>query len=532
MQKYIIKASKNLPFILFPVIFLFLGFNLLRILGPLSLRHGDPDYIYLLTGLSMGHLQFDVGHVDNPGTPLQFIVAIVTRVVHFFSGNGTYMRDVFLRPDFYLHKVIVFNQVLIALMTFYMACKLFPLVKNYFLVMLLQFSFLTGWAVFYNISVISPEVLIFIPVTLLVIQLIKYLYSPVEKLSNKDVLKLALICGFGISIKLDYFPLFFLPVFILKGWRQYAFYSGVSFLSFVLFAFTILKKYLFFYRWVTGLILHSGKYGRGEQNFIDIKAFVQNIGRLVDFYPLFYSVILLLIIFTILSKFNSVKSSNQKLSGIIYGVLLTVLFHTALVAKHFGLGYMMPSIYLIPFMLFLIIYNRSLTNIVNYIVSGLFISIIVMSFLKERESVLLWKIPQMAEKIETSNTIREIVGSQPFMIIDQPYNFYFQESPLLFGWFFQGKFKQLYKDELLKIYPDVYVYDGGPKKFFLWGDLFSENEIIQKQPSVYCFVNAKKTDTFYQLYKNIETSTDSVCVYRNEKSDNRLYSLSKKVNVN
>jgi hypothetical protein len=42
----------------------------------------------------MGNLHFDVGHVDNPGTPLQLLVAIITRLTHLIAGKDTYIEDI------------------------------------------------------------------------------------------------------------------------------------------------------------------------------------------------------------------------------------------------------------------------------------------------------------------------------------------------------------------------------------------------------------------------------------------------------
>ncbi|MBN2484835.1 MAG: hypothetical protein JXB34_02565 [Bacteroidales bacterium] len=520
-------TARRLPFLVLPVIFVWLANYLLSVLGPLSLRHGDPDYIYLFSGLSLGNLNFDIGHVDNPGTPLQILVAIVTRVVHFFSGKGTYTADMLSRPDFYLLHVIVFNHILIALCMFYTGWKSFSFTGNYFFSVLLQMSFLTGWSVFYDTSIVSPEVLIYMPVSLLIVQLLKYLYGNSGTLSIYEVLKLSLICGLGLSIKLDYFPLFFLPFFILKSWKQVAIYTFASFLAFILFAFTIIKRYLYFYRWVTGLILHSGKYGLGEKNIIDSGAFGSNIANLAGFYPLLYLSVGILVVVVLLHLIIHRKQNATKWLKLAWGVVFSVVFHTLLVSKHFGYGYMMPSVYLVPFVLFLIIYGRKLPVLTGSVVAVVFVTVLFVLFTKETTGSLEWKKPQMAEKIETSRAVRQIVADKPFLIIDKPYNFYFHESPLLFGWFFQGSYRQMYKERLEEMYPNVYVFDNGHKKFFYWGDLLTINEILELHKTVYCFVHAARQESFLDLYKNIEAGADTVGEYFNKSTGNRLYIISK-----
>ena len=525
MPKRIQYSLRFLILAIIPLIFLFTGLHLTGIFGPVSLRHGDPDYIYLLTGLSMGKLQFDIGHVDNPGTPLQIIVAIVTRITHALAGKGDYFTDVFTRPDFYLRAVITTNLVLIAVAMFYLAYKLRLLIKNDILLMLLQLSFFTGWSVLYDTTIVSPEGLIYIPVSLLIVQLVKYLYSSSEKLSYVELLKFSLICGFGLSIKLDYFPLFFVPIFILKGWKQFAFYLGASFVSFVLFAFTIVKRYLYFYRWVTGLLLHSGKYGMGDTNVINWHDFVKNIVSLFKFYHTLYILLGLVIILLVFSKLKIIKSENARADKILYGLILTISFHTILVAKHFGMSYIVPSVYLIPFLIFLIVLNYSSNEFSRYAISAILICFVFIKFYKEYNGVLQWKEPQIALKAETSKEIRKLVGSKPFMIMDQPYNFYFHESPLLFGWFFQGHYKALYKSELEKLYPATYIFDGGPKKFFLWGDLYTETDILKKHPEIFLFINGSKAGPYSKILDNIREMAEVSCVYDNKDTNNKLYKI-------
>jgi len=86
-----------------PSIYFIIGSYFRSILGDLSLRSLDPDYIYFITGLGISEGHFNVYHVDNPGTPLQYLMGFSYRITHLFRpGGGTYFEDVFKTPDLYL----------------------------------------------------------------------------------------------------------------------------------------------------------------------------------------------------------------------------------------------------------------------------------------------------------------------------------------------------------------------------------------------------------------------------------------------
>ena len=106
----------NLPFFLIPVLLIYFYIQLRVSAWPYMLNCFDPEYIYLFNGLTLGQLKLDIGHVDNPGTPLQIIVAIVTRIVHLFSQTEKgYIEDVITNPHFYFSAINIVNISLVAL---------------------------------------------------------------------------------------------------------------------------------------------------------------------------------------------------------------------------------------------------------------------------------------------------------------------------------------------------------------------------------------------------------------------------------
>jgi hypothetical protein len=85
MIRYCITALLPLCFILLSV-----GFR--QMAGPYSGRSIDPEYIYFVSGLSMGNGIPDVAHIDNPGTPLQLIGAAVLDYTGILKGRKCHFQ--------------------------------------------------------------------------------------------------------------------------------------------------------------------------------------------------------------------------------------------------------------------------------------------------------------------------------------------------------------------------------------------------------------------------------------------------------
>ena len=100
----------------FPLFYLFVGIYFRLILDAPSLRSIDPDYVYFMTGLNMSEGVIKVYHIDHPGTPLQFLVAIVFRITHWLRGSATvYAEDVLRNPDLYLSVVNIAINIILAI---------------------------------------------------------------------------------------------------------------------------------------------------------------------------------------------------------------------------------------------------------------------------------------------------------------------------------------------------------------------------------------------------------------------------------
>jgi hypothetical protein len=97
------KMRMKLILGILPLAFLLCGFIFREMASPYSQRSIDPEYIYFISALSMGSGIPDVAHIDNPGTPLQVLGAIVFRVVWLFEASGKpFAESVLTQSDDYL----------------------------------------------------------------------------------------------------------------------------------------------------------------------------------------------------------------------------------------------------------------------------------------------------------------------------------------------------------------------------------------------------------------------------------------------
>ena len=88
-----------------PALYLFIGF-LFNYEHPFYFMHIiDPEYCYLFNGMNLAQYSFKVWHVDHPGTPIQFLTAIVIRTVHLFRNNVPFLEDVMHNSELYTKAV-------------------------------------------------------------------------------------------------------------------------------------------------------------------------------------------------------------------------------------------------------------------------------------------------------------------------------------------------------------------------------------------------------------------------------------------
>jgi len=207
--------------LLIPVFYLFTGIYFRLILGSPSLRSIDPDYVYFMTGLNISEGFLKVIHIDHPGTPLQYLVALIFKLTYWLRGHSTpYYEDVLSHPDLYLSIVNVSVNLILAIALFASGMFVFRKTGSVIYAMLIQNIPLIS-AIWYElIGRVTPELIIPLPMIALTMLFIGYVSSNNENFSKKELVLLSLIMAFGLSVKLTLIPLWVIPLIVVRGWRQ------------------------------------------------------------------------------------------------------------------------------------------------------------------------------------------------------------------------------------------------------------------------------------------------------------------------
>ncbi|QQS52149.1 MAG: hypothetical protein IPM71_05295 [Bacteroidota bacterium] len=509
-----------------PVFIVLINIQLSNASGPMSIRFSDPEFIYLFNGMIMAEPNLQVGHIDNPGTPLQVIAAISTRIAHFFVGKESYFDDVLMRPDFYLGIINCTLNSLVGIFSLIFGIGLFKVTGNILISLLVQITPFSSHETIVSMTRVLPDPFIWLAFICLVYYLIKYYFDSDSNARLKHyALMMGLTCGFALSFKFDALSLYLLPLIILPGLKIKIRFLLIGLLSFFVFAFPILFDLDFIFFWLKGLLTHTGKYGYGDPGIINPSVFFDNIQSILKFYPGYKWGLIVVMLSLVLGYFLKPKN-GEKLFVIQSALIVTAIFHVLLVAKHFALHYMLPALGLFPLFVFFGFetFNRNrifLRKLAMISVLGF----VTYSFTNQYKKTIQWKRQVTIAKEEVVKEVRTIVGDGKLFIVSQPYNFYFEEQGLVFGYFFTGKYRRQFQSALDRIYPNSFVYDF-ENMYFRSGVEINPDNFFNPGDVAYVFICSKIADKA-QPSLNLLGKLSMKEVYRNEYTNDYLLEVIK-----
>lgn len=532
-MKYINKPI----LVILPLLYLVLGFYFNQLIGIFSLRNVDPEYIYLTNGLymSLGHL--NVYHIDNPGTPLQLIVALVCRVVYFFRATSVpYIEDVFQNSDLYLN---VINNVVIILtsITIYISGKYILKFTSF-----LPYAFLVQTAPFYShltygiIGRLTPELLLCIPVLLLKLILVRLIHKKVKAPDKKDILLLGLTTGFGLSIKLTFLPVLLLPFFIIPGLKDKLRFAGITMLSLFVFAFPILFDLSDFFSWIGDLFIHSGQYGGGDSNFININEFVQNFEKILSINGFLVLIWILSLAISILYLVLKKKNINRMLFWGSLGIFATLLVQFFIVSKHYQYRYLTPGLALFPAMAIcslemlkeIIPWKRNKILITALIIGGFFIMIPTHTDWIGIVSRGISK--EIENKNRTKTFVDNLDKNAVKLITPKPYGCPYHDFSMMISHSWAGWANEVFLPVYKKLYPDTYYYFRSEKRNKYWYYPYDLSKIIQHERPVYFYIGDYSEDLYKlsleKMLPGYETENiQNSLLFINEATNERIYQL-------
>ena len=531
-------------FLVIPSFYFLIAVYFRSILGATSLRSVDPEYIYFMSGLGIAEGHLKIGHIDNPGTPLQYLVALVFRITHLFRGGDTsFINDLFLHPDLYLAIVNLSITGIVVFAIFAAGKMVYRKTGSILYGLLIQtMPFLP--VIWYDlIGRVTPELLFPIPLFAISILLINYLFTEKHTLKIRDIALIGFVFAFGLSIKLTFISLWLIPVIVIVDWKKKLQFLGFGILFFLLIAIPVTLQLETFWNWIKALFLHSGTYGGGKEDIINFSAFKTNLNDLIGLEQTFgWLFIGLLALLMISVLFYRDKLKNWKGTWISIAVLAAISVQYILTGKHYAHRYFIPALMLTPLLIILSIElikslypRRSIALLFNILL------ILFMGWNINRQfKYIRIKSDVIGSQVESRKATWHVVSSleenSVKIIVSQDYGSPFKEYALLYSTAWAANsLRPHYYQELLMLYPNTYQYTTWDDKFQHWGDHFNPSEVLTKGMPVYIYLENNSNELYNRTIDKIDPRKEFAflpdTIFINQKNNEILFKLNLVENI-
>jgi len=523
------KHLSILLFLIIPVIFLLNASIIHYYLGTFFLGSVDPEYFYLYNGILIGGGNFSVQLIAHPGIPLQFLIAISSRIISLFQP-GDYVKDFIDDPEKYIHAANLFMNVLISFVLFICGIYTKKYSGSYFSGLLIQLSPFGSSSLMGISGRLIPEALMIIPLLLIGLMIIKYIYNENKTTGYfNDIVLYGIIIGFGIACKLSFIPVILIPLILLQiSLKQKIKFILYTILFFAIFAYPVVLNFNEFWQWVSGIFIHSGMYGGGEKSFIDFTTIPGNIKYLFNYDKVFFYIVIFSLLLSVLFSFKVFKNkglSNSKIIRAIYAVNITILICIAFILKHFAMYYFMPF-YIFKYLLvllstLLIIRYQKISKSKRFKTIALIsISVVILFMtygqaLKVRSSIIRSSQRNETLQQEYKKIISLVEKDSPIIITGPYYGAPFIEFAQFNGFIMSYHLKGFFTSYLKEKYPKSYQYVTWSDKFYFWNDFVDFNHILDKtKSSFYIYIGKKRGNALTVIENRIWQFIDKKSVTR------------------
>lgn len=446
----------------------------------------DPDYIYLMNGLNIIRWM-PVGHVDNPGTPVMELSAAVILVKSIFSpgDSGDIVKDVLSNPAPYVATIRVVLVLLCALALLFAGFSVFRSTGNLADALLVQITpFLSVNLMDVVWTKVSPEPLLFFTTIILSALLIRHFKDDNDR-SSRYVWFYALLSGFGMATKATFLPLLIIPFVVLKGWKNKLLFMAGTVIAFFIFIIPAIPALIYMYEWFENLVTHSGVYGQGEKNIIDVSNYTRAVRDIFINNKIFTFFTFTAILFLLSALVNPAirRKLTSRSARFLTALLLANLFSVTIVAKHYHQNhYLIPALTLTGTSLYFLIVN--LSGVIRWRFAKLTLQVSFLSLL----AVLIFA--RYVPAIRTINYWYEATNLEAQKlneIIEDEYGnhkriYYFPNSlnvysALAFGNAYSAS---RHLSEIKTLYPDVLLFNSYKRTIIFWGAELSLGDVISQ----------------------------------------------------
>ena len=325
-----------------PVCFLAAALILRESTGPFWMWYSiDPDYAYLVNALKILNLTTP-GHVDHPGTPVQWLGALVLKTSYLTSSSSHIIETVLADPEIHMHRITLVITWLNAGILFAAGVVGLAVFRDILPALMVQAApFISSQILRHGVTLKPEPLLIFSTMALVTVVLLALRPGAVEANRRGLAISFGVTLGFGMACKITFAPLFLLPLFLLGNRRAILTFALACLFAFLLFTLPALGAYEQFTGWIVRLFLGSEHHGGGAATVINVENYPRNIYRLFT-RPLFGITFILAVLTLGAARRRGADMTSPEMKA-LQGVVLAQMAMVLMVAKQLSAHYMIPA---------------------------------------------------------------------------------------------------------------------------------------------------------------------------------------------
>ena len=487
--------SKTLSVLwILPVIHLLVSMIVQRHFGYFFLWVTDPEYFHLMSGIAFSRFHLDATYIAHPGTPIQIVVAISAWFNYLISGSDNMLIDVAKNPEQYIFAANLLFNIILMFIIYWTGRKTALLTQNINAAFLLQLGFFISFNLVRVTGRLLPEGFMLLPIAVLIILTLRYLYEDIPKEKQKKQLILfSIVIGWGVATKLSFAPFVLVPFIIFRGTKNKIYLILFSIVSFLIIAFPVPFHLNKFIHWVSNMSVHTGKWGHGPSGFMDFSQFPHRLKLLYNFNSWLFIFMAILFIETIwLLKSRNKDPFLKRYLRVSFAFLAGAFFFVFLICKHFVPHYLIPAILLNGFFILLIIIPLvKITGIKRFYFAGVLAGIVFTITTFTHFSVD--RFPSVVSQQKKICAFNEKINENDLLIISGYYSGTpFKEFSLAGGIFLSGPAMKTFTRPLKSVYPNTYLFYDWTEKFFHWTEYSGTKVLLIKNQPIYIYTGKEK----------------------------------------
>ncbi|NOY51922.1 MAG: hypothetical protein GXO88_15330 [Chlorobi bacterium] len=544
LNKLYARKLKIAVLAVLPVVFAIIAISLHFLSGKSFMQRVDPEYLHLFNGLNIAIGNLAVEYVFHPGTSIQIIYAISAHIVDIFMPGGSIISKALDNPEQFVHAANILMNLLTAISLFCLGYFSYKHSGNFILAVILQLLPFGNYRIILMSSRIIPEAVMLAPFMILIILIIRYIYdNRRDEHPNLYVIGFAIAGALGMAGKLSYFPFLLPPLFLFPNNNLRFKYLAYTIVATMVFAFPLLVNFGKSWDWYFGMFMHSGRWGEGSSNIVNMDSFPGNILRILKVdVPL--SVIagialVEVVVCYILGFIRKVKFNNLMLR-LLLAFLIVFALSVLMVAKHFAYHYFTPTLMLKIFFIFMM--SHLMILMVGQKKIRVFLWVLVLMLSVGMVMPQLAPLRGSARKIidntakydEDYELLKPYFHNAATLVISSHYRGSpFIQSAFVDGFLISGFLKSTFKEELNKRYPNTYFSLNWTEDFYYWDKFLKAEDFVKTGKPILIYIGEDKEKDLDRIVERIKTAfpeynTELKLLIKLEFPSEQLYQLSLK----